>query len=54
MRVLSWKKKEAEIAVKLGVSTRTIGRYRKKILEILKNELQDNLPLLALLTILAI
>ena len=47
-------KKEAEIAVKLGVSTRTIGRYRKKILEILKNELQDNLPLLALLTILAI
>ena len=47
-------KKETEIAVKLGVSTRTIGRYRKKILEILKNELQDNLPLLALLTILAI
>ena len=47
-------KKEADIAVKLGVSTRTIGRYRKKILEVLKNELQDNLPLLALLTILAI
>lgn len=47
-------KKEAEIAQKLGVSNRTVGRYRKKILEILKNELKDNLPLIALLTILSI
>lgn len=47
-------KKEADIAIKLGVSTKTVGRYRKKILELLKNELKDNLPLIALLTILAI
>lgn len=47
-------KKEADIAAKLGVSTKTIGRYRKKILELLKSELKDNLPLIALLTILAI
>lgn len=47
-------KKEADIAQKLGVSSRTVGRYRKRILDILKNELKDNLPLIALLTILSI
>ena len=47
-------KKGADIAIKLGVSTKTVMRYRKKILDILKNELKDNLPLIALLTILAI
>ena len=46
--------KESDIALKLGVSTRTVRRYRKKILEILKGELKDNLPLVAFLTILAI
>lgn len=46
--------KETDIALKLGVSTRTIGRYRKKILELLNKELKDNLPLIALLTILSI
>lgn len=47
-------KKEADIASELGVSTRTVRRYRKKILEILKSELKDNLPLIAFLTILSI
>ena len=47
-------KKEADVAAKLGVSTKTVGRYRKKILELLKSELKDNLPLIAFLTILAI
>lgn len=47
-------KKEADVAAKLGVSTKTVGRYRKKILELLKSEFKDNLPLIALLTILAI
>ena len=47
-------KKEADIASELGISTRTVRRYRKKILEILKSELKDNLPVIALLTILSI
>ena len=46
--------KESDIASKLGVSTRTVRRYRKKILEFLRNELHDNLPLIAFLTILSI
>lgn len=46
--------KESDIALKLGISTRTVRRYRKKILEILKSELKDNLPLIAFITILSI
>lgn len=37
-------KKQADIAKKLGVSTKTVERYRKKILDFLKNELKDNFP----------
>ena len=47
-------KKEADIASELGISARTVRRYRKKILEILKGELKDNLPVIALITILSI
>lgn len=38
-----------EIAQALGISTRTVERYRNKALEILKTELKDYLPLLLLL-----
>lgn len=37
-----------EIAKTMGVSIRTVERYRNKALEILKNELKDYLPLLLL------
>lgn len=37
-----------EIAEKMGVSVRTVERYRNKALEILKQELKDYLPLLYL------
>jgi DNA-binding NarL/FixJ family response regulator len=47
-------KKQADIAKKLGVSTKTVERYRKKILDFLKNELRDNLPAIALITLLSI
>lgn len=47
-------KKQADIAKKLGVSTKTVERYRKKILDFLKNELKDNLPAIALITLLSI
>lgn len=47
-------KKEVDIASEMGISTRTVRRYRKRILEILKGELKDNLPVIAFLTILAI
>lgn len=38
-----------EVAVRLGVSVRTIERYRDKALAILQKELKDYLPLLLLL-----
>lgn len=47
-------RKQADIAVELGVSVKTVERYRKKILDFLKNELKDNLPVIAFLTILSI
>ena len=47
-------KKQADIAKKLGVCTKTVERYRKKILDFLKNELKDNLPAIALITLLSI
>lgn len=37
-------KRQADIAKKSGVSTKTVERYRKKILNFLKNELKDNFP----------
>lgn len=37
-------KRQADIAKKSGVSTKTVERYRKKILDFLKNELKDNFP----------
>lgn len=36
----------AEIAGRLGVSVRTVERYRNKAIEILRNELKDYLPLI--------
>lgn len=39
----------SEIAEALGVSVRTVERYRNKAIEILKTELKDYLPLLYLL-----
>lgn len=47
-------KKQAEIAKQLGVSTKTVERYRKKILDFLKNELKDNLPVIAFITLISI
>lgn len=47
-------KKQADIAKKLGISTKTVERYRKKILDFLKNELKENLPVIAFLTLLSI
>lgn len=47
-------KKQVEIANQMGVSTKTVERYRKKILDFLKNELKDNLPAIAFLTLLYI
>ena len=47
-------KKGKDVAEQLGVSGKTVERHRKKILEFLKNELKDNLPIIALLTILSI
>lgn len=41
-------KPTAEIAETLGVSVRTVERYRNKAVEILRNELKDYLPLLVL------
>jgi RNA polymerase sigma-70 factor (ECF subfamily) len=41
-------KPSGEIAEKLGVSVRTVERYRNKAIEILKTELKDYLPLLCL------
>lgn len=38
-----------EIALKLGVSTRTVERYRNKAVEILRKELKDYIPLLLIL-----
>ncbi|MDD6100948.1 MAG: RNA polymerase sigma-70 factor [bacterium] len=38
-----------EVAIRLGVSVRTIERYRDKALAILQKELKDYLPLLLLL-----
>jgi len=42
-------KSTTEIAEILGVSVRTVERYRNKAIEILKTELKDYLPLLAIL-----
>lgn len=42
-------KPSAEIAEKLGVSVRTVERYRNKAIEILKTELKDFLPLMIFL-----
>lgn len=39
----------AEIAETLGVSVRTVERYRNKAIELLRTELKDYLPLLSLL-----
>lgn len=47
-------RKQMDIAKKLGVSTKTVERYRKKILDFLKSELKDNLPAIALITLLSI
>lgn len=47
-------KKGAEVAAKLGVSSKTVERYRKRILDFLKNEMKDNLPMIALITILSL
>lgn len=47
-------KKQAEIAQKLGVSRKTVERYRKKILDFLRKELKDNLPVITFLTLLSI
>lgn len=42
-------KSTTEIAEALGVSVRTVERYRNKALDILRTELKDYLPLLTLL-----
>jgi len=42
-------KSSSEIAVRLGVSIRTVERYRNKAIQILQNELKDYLPLLLIL-----
>ena len=47
-------KKGQEVALKLGVSTKTVQRSKKKILDFLKNELSGNLPAIAFLAILSI
>ena len=47
-------KKSTEVALNLGVSSKTVQRSKKKILDFLKKELQGNLPALTLLVILSI
>jgi RNA polymerase sigma-70 factor (ECF subfamily) len=47
-------KKQADIARNLGVSIKTVERYRKRILDFLKHELKDNLPVIAFLTLLSV
>ena len=47
-------KKGKDIAEQMGVSSKTVERYRKKILDFLRTEMKDNLPLIALITILSI
>lgn len=44
-------KSSSEIAEKLGVSIRTVERYRNRAIEILKNELKDYLPMSIILTL---
>ena len=46
-------KKGKDVAEQMGVSTKTVERYRKRILDFLRTEMKDNLPLIALITILA-
>ena len=47
-------KKSTEVALNLDVSSKTVQRSKKKILDFLKKELQENLPALTLLAILSI
>lgn len=47
-------KKSTEVALNLGVSSKTVQRSKKRILDFLKKELQENLPALTLLAILSI
>lgn len=44
-------KKQADIAQELNISVKTVERYRTEVIERLRKELKDYLPLLALLTI---
>lgn len=47
-------KKGKDVAEQMGVSSKTVERYRKKILDFLRNEMKENLPLIAFITILSI
>lgn len=44
-------KSSAEIAEVMGISVRTVERYRNRAVEILKDDLKDYLPLIILLTL---
>ena len=47
-------KKGKDVADQMGVSSKTVERYRKKILDFLRTEMKDNLPLIAMITILSV
>ena len=47
-------KKGKEVAEQLGVSSKTVERYRKRIVDFLRTELKDNLPVVTFFTILSI
>lgn len=44
-------KSQAEIAEELNLSLKTVGRYKQRTMELLKQEFKDYLPFLLLLTI---